>query len=135
MAVICYSKQRPFQRGIEYRNPTWFAAPLFHRGDRVVVVGHHPKIAAAYSAAGAPVTVQDEPYFGDGEEAPEAQQPVDTQPEAVLLPKVTHRRIDPEPAQLISMTKAELQAEASRLGIPYKAAASRSELLALLGAR
>jgi hypothetical protein len=135
MAVICYSKQRQFQRGVEYRNPTWFTAPLFRRGDRVVIVGKHPTIEAAYRAAGVAVSVQADPYLGG--DADESPQPVDTQPAAALLPKVTHRQVEPEPPNLplISMTKAELQAEASRLGVPYKAAASRSELLTLLGGK
>jgi hypothetical protein len=136
MAVICYSKQRQFQRGVEYRNPTWFTAPLFRRGDRVVIVGNYPAIASAYRAAGVDVYVRSAPYLGDGglDESPE---PADTQPDTVLLPKVTHRQVEPEPPNLplISMTKAELQAEASRLGVPYKAAASRSELLTLLGGK
>ena len=139
MAVICYSVQRQYARGIEYRNPRWFSAPLFRPGDRIVVCGHWPDIVAAYESRKVSVTAQAGPYLGDTDPEPDPQtEPaiVDEQPPAVTPPKVTDRQVEPEPArELISMTKAELQAEASRRGMPYKADASRTDLLALLGGR
>jgi hypothetical protein len=125
MAVICYTRQKQTIRGIDYRNPAWFREPMCRSGDRVVIVGKYPHIVAAYDAKGVKVTVQDDAYLGDRIELS------DDPAEAVEPQKATAAPEMP----LISMTKAELQAEASRLGIPYKAAASRSELLALLGGK
>lgn len=54
MRVVAYvARYRgPFEPGIEYRNPTYFDAPLGNPSD-VIIVGDWPRIAEAYAAQGA----------------------------------------------------------------------------------
>lgn len=133
MGTICYSVQRQFERGIEYRNPKWFTAPLYRAGDRVVVCGNWPDIVAAYESRGVPVTTHAGPYFGEAASpvvAPAEPPPVKTVAELPPVPAAAPTIENP----LYGMTRAELQAEAKVRGIELKPGLSRAEILKAMGA-
>lgn len=133
MGTICYSVQRQFERGIEYRNPKWFTAPLYRAGDRVVVCGQWPDIVAAYQSRGVPVTAQAGPYFGEvPTPAAESGNVAPFSPAPVPAPAAAPVTAPDNP--LFAMTRAELQVEAKARGVDLRPGLSRAEMLKALGA-